>query len=159
MRQIQASIIGYGEPRTLFSAYDPESDILSLAVETEYRPQRREGCIVISNAEIDRDIRFDAKQFGQAIAAYYELKNSMARNGQATRLLVLDRANRSNPAMAIERDGYDASGPKFRINEAINAWQVAALATCLYATKASEADRRIDIMETAIRMREEIFTL
>jgi hypothetical protein len=149
MIQIQATFTGYGgQPCSLFSAYDTESRVLVVSAEAPYRAERREGCTVLTNVpDITRDKLFTDADLLPAISAFQALKNGVAADGKAPRLVFGDRANRANPGAAIEQDGIEVSGPKFRINATVTCAQVAALATCLYAL-------RSDTVESTVRMAE-----
>jgi hypothetical protein len=135
MIPIQASIVGYsGKPCTLFSAYDEDSQVLVVSVEADYRTQRRDGCMIITNnTDIDRDGLFTEDDLKDAINAFYGLHSGVANDGQSSRLVFSDKAARANPGNSIEKDGIDSSGQKFRISESITCAQIAALATCWYA--------------------------
>lgn len=145
MIQIQTSISGYGGRRcTLFSAYDQDLRILAVGVEAEYRTDRRPGCLVICNdPQMDRDRLFSDDDFMDAIGAFHDLKLGAAADTKNSRLVFSDRAGRANPDQAIEQDGYDSRGPRFRISEGITCAQVATLATCLYAVSAEAVERAV----------------
>jgi hypothetical protein len=132
MIQIQATIVGYGDlPATLFSSYDDEREVLAIAVEAEYREERREGAIVVANDErLDRDSLFSDEHLREAIAAYFAMQKGVARGEAGSRLIFRDRAQRAVPS--VENDGYDESGPKWRVSPNIANVQVAALATAWY---------------------------
>lgn len=145
MIQIQASIIGYGgRPCSLYSAYDPASKVLVVGAEGEYRRERREGCIVITNEpDIPRDKLFTEDDLAAAINAYYALKQGVAADNKSARIVFADRAVRANPDQSIEKDGISENGQKFRLSEGISCAQIAALATCAYAIKSETVDRAI----------------
>jgi hypothetical protein len=82
-----------------------------------------------------------------AIAAFYSLKSGFASDGKTARLAFAERAKRASPESVIEKDGLDESGPKFRIAEGVTCGQIAALATCLYASKYSTVDRVIKMAD------------
>lgn len=149
MIQIQATFTGYGgQPCSLFSAYDPESRVLVVSAEAPYRTERREGCTVLTNVpDITRDKLFADADLLPAITAFLALKNGVAADGKAPRLVFGDRANRANPGQAIEQDGIETSGPKFRINAGVTCAQVAALATCLYAVRSDTVERTVQMAE------------
>ena len=153
--QIQATFTGYGgKSCTLFSAYDTSARILVVGVEAAYRMQRRDSCIVLTNdPNLNHDWFFsDADDLMPAISAFYALKTGVATDGRSGRLAFDDRAARANPAQSIERDGLDANGPKYRVDEQITCAQVATLATCLYAT-------RIGTVEQTIQMADSLYKL
>jgi len=154
MIPIQATIVGYnGKPCTLFSAYAKEAQVLTVVVSGEHRRDRREGCIVITNdLNIERDSLFLESEFSSAISAYFSLKDGAAQDGKSARLIFSDKAAATNPNQAIEKDGMDTSGPKYRMQEITNA-QVAVLATCWYAASTAStintvldfADKLLDL--------------
>jgi hypothetical protein len=139
MKAIQTTIVGYGgKPCSLFSAYDEDSQVLVVSVEAEYRRQRRDGCLVITNdTDIERDSMFTEEDLKDAINAYFSLHAGVAIDGKSSKLVFADKAARANPANSIEKDGMDSSGQKFRISENITCAQIAALATCWHAASRS----------------------
>lgn len=147
MIPLQASIVGFNTPQTVYCALSPEG-VLVVAREAAFTPERREGAVVISNTpDIDRDVAFKSDQLQAAIDAYFGLKNTPSKNSK-TRFVVDDRAARSNPAMAIERDGFDPSGrAQYRISDAVTSAQIAVLACCLYAASRHTITRAIDLIE------------
>jgi hypothetical protein len=154
MNRIQATLTGKdGHPRTLCSVYDPETRILVVSVEAQYRAERREGCAVITDMpDIPRDALFTDADFPAAIAAYHALKNGVAANGESARLVFSERAARANPDQYIEQDGMEASGHiRYRVSEAIGAAQVAALATCLYATRIANIEKTLGMADELSR--------
>jgi hypothetical protein len=142
---IQATIVGYsGKPCTLFSAYDADSQILVVSVEAEFRRDRREGCMVITNnQDLERDGLFTEDDLKDAIDAFFFMQGGVAIDGKSNRLQFSDRAQRANPGSKIEKDGIDASGQKYRISEDISCAQVAALATCWYANARAGAVNKV----------------
>jgi hypothetical protein len=139
MIEIQATFVGYGgEPASVFSAYDTDTGILVVSVEAAYRATRRKNAVVLTNApDIARDKLFGERDFSSAIDAYFTLRNGRASDGKNPRLVFGAHAARANPENAIERDGYDTSGARYRLSESITCAQVATLATCQYALKAA----------------------
>lgn len=139
MIQIQATFIGYGgRACSLFSAVDEDSNVLVVSAEVDYRTVRRDGCIVITNnPDIPRDSLFSDSDIKDAISAFYSLKTGLAADNRSPRLVFSERAARSNPEQSIEKDGVDYNGPRFRISEGVTCGQIAALATCLYASRAN----------------------
>lgn len=154
MIQIQATFVGYGgRPCSLFSAYDPDAQVLVISAEVDYRRERREGAIVLTNdTTISRDQLFADPDLHEAIRAYYALKSGMATDGKSSRLAFGDRAARSNPDAIIERDGMDERGPRFRVSDAVTCAQMAALATCRYAVKADSISRTVEMASTLNRL-------
>jgi hypothetical protein len=131
---IQATIVGYGNKAcSLFSAYDEATQVLVISREAEYRRARRDGCLVLTNdLNIERDGLFTEDDFHEAINAYFGMKSGVAADGVSSRLVIDEKAARANPSNAIEKDGMDAGGQKYRVSESIACAQVAALATCLH---------------------------
>ena len=154
MLKIQTTISGYGDkPISLFSAYDEDSRVLVISVEHDFMSQRKGDCVVITNdLEIPRDRFFSEKDLRDAIHAYHELQNGLASDGKSTRLIFGDRASRVDPENAIQSDGMDESGAKFRVREGITNGQIATLATCLYAYESSA-------IEDVVSMQEDILSL
>lgn len=148
MRQIQATFVGYGgNPRTIFSAYDENADVLAIAVDVEYQRERRDGCIVLSNDKsIQWDDWFGPDEMQAGIHAFFEMKNGMAADARSSRITFSDRAIRANPEQSIERDGFDETGPRYRVSDGVTCAQVAVLATCIYALKVRAINDSMDMM-------------
>lgn len=155
MIPIQSSITGYGgQPCTLYSAYNQESKVLVVSVEAGYRTERRDGCTIIANdPQIDRDKLFTEEDLQDAIVAFFMLQGGVAGDNVSPRLVFDDKAARSNPAHAIEKDGIDASGQRFRINANITSAQVAALATCWHVSK------KLDVIDNVLTMADRLIGL
>lgn len=147
MIQIQATFKGYGgKACSLFSAFDPDKKVLIVGAESDYRSDRRHGCVVLTNdLEISREVLFKDSDLITAIAAFFTLKSSLAADGSSPRMHFAERAKRANPESAIDKDGLDASGMRFKIAEGVTCGQVAALATCLYVMSAGTVNRAIEI--------------
>lgn len=154
MIQIQATFSGYGgRPCTLFSAIETETNILVIAAEADYRTERRDGCVVLTNDPgLPRDSLFEDMEIKQAISAFYSFKSGIASDGKSSRLVISDRAARANPEASIEKDGIDSSGPVFRVADGVTCSQIAALATCLYAIRAG-------VIESTVNMSEQLLAL
>lgn len=151
MIPIQATVVGFtGRPCTLFSGYDPDSGVLAVSVEAEYRRERRDGCVIITNdPDMARDVLFTEDHLRDAISAFYALQGGVATDGKSTRLGFADKAGRANPSSAIEKDGLDERGPKYRLAEGISCAQVATLATAWYAVhRAGAVQRTLQMAET-----------
>lgn len=150
MIQIQATFSGYsGRACTLFSAFDAGKKLLIVGAEVDYHPARRTGCIVLTNdVSIPRDSLFSDADLLGSITAFYRLKSGFAIDGKSPQLSFAERAKRSNPEQSIEKDGMDANGPRFRIAEGVTCGQIAALATCLYASRAGAIDRSVKLAES-----------
>jgi hypothetical protein len=155
---IQATIVGYsGKACTLFSVYEPDSQILTIAVESAFRRDRRDDCMVITNnPDIERDGLFTEDDLSDAIGAFFQMQGGVAIDGNSTRLQFLDKAQRANPGSKIEKDGIDASGQKYRIAEDIACAQVAALATCWYANSRAGAVQNVLSMADSLNDLERI---
>lgn len=150
MIQIQTTVTGYaGKAATLFSAYNAEARLLIVSKVTDYRPERREGCVVITNnANLLHDELFDDTHLMAAISAYYALKAGVATDGKSSRIKFSDTAALANPSNAIEQDGIDVNGPKYRIEEGISCAQVAALATCAYVMRCDGIEQTVQLAES-----------
>lgn len=148
MIPIQSTIVGYqGAAKTVFSAYNTDSRILVISVESDYRKDRRDGCMVITNdTGIQRDAMFTEDNLQEAIESFFLLQGGVADDGVSQRLVFGEKAARANPAQAIEKDGMDTSGQRYRISENITSAQIAALAACWYA------DRRVQTIEDVFTM-------
>lgn len=148
MRQIQATFVGYGgKPRTIFSAYDEDADVLVIGAEADYRRERRDGCIVLSNDKsIQWDDWFGPDEMQAGINAFFELKHGLAADAKSPRIVFSDRAIRANPEQSIERDGFDETGPRYRVSDGVTCAQVAVLATCIYALKVRAINDSMDMM-------------
>lgn len=146
---IQATFSGYaGVPCTLFSAYDVSRRILFVAKEAKLRPDRFERCIVITNdSAVTWDRLFTDDDMMRAISAYHALKQGVADDGITARLAFSDKVQRANPDGAIDRDGIDASGPRYRISDGMTCAQAAALATCLYAHEAGAVEAAVSMAD------------
>ena len=146
MIQIQATFKGYsGKACSLFSAYDLDKKVLIVGAESDYKTERRAGCIVLTNdVEISREVLFKDEDLIPAIAAFYMLKSSVAADGASPRMHFAERAMRAMPESAIDKDGLDASGARFKIAAEATCAQIAALATCLYVSSAGKVARAID---------------
>ncbi|QFY42985.1 hypothetical protein F6R98_10465 [Candidatus Methylospira mobilis] len=155
MTPIQATFVGYSSrPCTLFSAYNTHTGVLAISVEADYRKDRREGCVVITNDKtVDRDALFSDDHLHDAIAAFFLLQAGMASDNKSPRLVFSEKTQRVNPSNAIEKDGMDASGPRYRISESITCAQMAALATAWYASC------RADSVEGALEMFDKVNAL
>ena len=162
MIKIQATFLGYGgRACTLFSAIDPDSNVLVVSVESDYRADRMDGCIVITNnPEIPYDSLFTDEDIKSSIAAFFAFKTGFANDNASPRLVFSERAARSNPEQSIEKDGMDASGPRFRISEGVTCGQIAALATCLHASRAGTIEQSLDMFDALNALsRGEIITI
>jgi hypothetical protein len=158
MLSIQSSIVGYsGRPCSLFSAYDEESKVLIVSVEADYRRERRDGCLVITNdPDIERDMLFAEELMKESISAFYSLQGGMAIDNKSNRLVFMDKAARANPAQAIEQDGMDANGHKYRISENITCAQIAALAACFYVINLYGTIEKMLVMADSINELEQL---
>lgn len=135
MIPIQATIISFlNKPSTVFGVYDTKGKVLVISIETSYRRERRDNCIVITNDNtIDRDILFDEEKMGQSVEAFYALKGGIATDSASSRLVFAEKAMRANPTDSVEKDGIDNHGQKYRFSPDITNPKVATLAACWYA--------------------------
>lgn len=162
MKKIQATFIGYGgDPCTVFSAYDSDTRVLVVGVKAKYRTERREGNVVITNdAGLSRDELFSEDKLKLSIDAFFALRNGIAADGGSSRITFADKAVSANPENAIEKDGVNDSGTKFRIAEGVTCAQMAVLATCLHAMKSDVIERAVTMAEQLDRLsRGQIFTV
>ena len=156
MVKIQSTFIGYsGAPCTLFSLYEDESGVLVISVQADYKTERRDDCVIITNdSRIDRDVLFNDDSIGKAIDSYYLLKAGMSFDGSSSRLTFSDsgRASMANPESSIEKDGIDMNGPRYRISEGVTCGQMAALATCMYVMN-------FDTIEQSVKMADDLLKI
>ncbi|MCP5245685.1 MAG: hypothetical protein H6937_06980 [Burkholderiales bacterium] len=148
--KIQSTFIGYnGGACTVYSILYTEKSVLAVGVQGKYQTNRRdEQHIVITNdPDIDRDKLFTDDNIKDAISAFYALENGVSHDGKSSRLVFSDRAARANPKSAIEKDGIDTSGPRYRISESVTCGQMAVLATCLHALKAGKVEQALDMAD------------
>jgi len=137
MQKIQANISGFANSAcTLYSALDHSSGIVFVSTLKPLQPIRQADCLlVVSDPQAERDVLFSAHCLSEAIDAWQQLKNTVAKDGTPTRLHLGHQVQRANPQAAIEHDGWEANGPRWRINATVNNAQMAVLATCLLAVK------------------------
>lgn len=153
MIPIQANSVGFsGRPATLYSAYDGGAMVLAIAVSADFSSERYKGSVLITNSSnAERDALFTDKDIKDAVEAYYALKTGVAADGKSTRLTFGDRAANADPGSAIERDGVDSSGFKYRIAETISCAQVAALMACWYVIKKADVAQSVFSMADSLR--------
>ncbi len=143
MQKIQASFRGFsGKACTVYAAYDSKSNFLVISKETEFRADRFNDCVIISNVDLpDREVLFENDQMNDAIQSYFELSNSNL-------LEVSDAASRCNPSNTIERDGINEQGKSiYRISDQITNGQIAALAIAFYVTQAKVIDSMLSFQD------------
>ena len=146
--QIQAVAVGYqGNPATVYSAYDTTNEALAVAVKGEYRRDRRDGCILLTNDATlrDRDCFFSDDRLHDAIAAYFSLSTGLAIHGP--RLAFSDRSRLADPSIALDRDGMDANGPRVRVSDSASNAHIATLMTCWYAVRAASAESTVEMAD------------
>jgi hypothetical protein len=145
--KIQASFVGYtGKPCTVLATLAEDGGAIYVAKIVDYRPERFQDSLVISNMALDAvEMQFSESDLGEAIAAFMQAKNGELINFST-------EAQQADPSGAIEQDGVNETGRKMRIANDIKNHQVAALAICLYATKARTNG---DVM----KMMDELLTL
>lgn len=131
---MRVNVAGYsGAPTSLLCAFDPNSDVLLVSKSVPYESIDRPGFLRITTQ--DQDVVFDAlfteDDSRDAIVAYFSL--------DAMKLLTLaDNVKQFDPRNAIERDGMDEGGMKYRIRPEINNGQVGVLIASFYAKKQRE---------------------
>jgi hypothetical protein len=128
--KMRVNISGFhGQAASLFCAYDPQTDILLAAKAADaYEVTARPGFLHVTNQSGDPvvDALFDNENMQEAIQAYFDM--------EAMGLLQFgDLAQRFNPQSKLERDGLDASGPKYRVAPDMSCGQVAVLVACHFA--------------------------
>lgn len=137
---LQATIGGMSaaspEVYTLLGQLDRISGVLLVDAAVRVKPgtpERRIGgsAAVTNNTETqDRDALFTEADIRDAINAYMDF----AGRG----LLVLaESVSRFNPQSALETDGLDSHGRKYRISPEMNNGRLAVLALCWYAFRQS----------------------
>ena len=138
---LQISISGYNnKPATVFAAYDEDSDVLVISIEAAFRRERRDGCLVITNdTKISRDSLFTEDDLQDSIEAFFKMAGGVAFDGKSSRLTFDEKGQRANPSQAIEKDGIDTNGQKYRISENISCAQIAVFAACYYANSRTTA--------------------
>lgn len=147
--KMRVNVAGFqGEAASLFCAYDPSNDLLLVAREgAEYESTRREGFLHISNQQRDEaiDAHFSNDDLQDAIKAYFEMDSMRL-------LTIASGAQRANPSSKIERDGLDASGPRYRIAPDMSNAQVATLVACRYAVQQRDIAAASDMMGDVLSM-------
>lgn len=133
---IQANIVGFkGVPVSLFSVYDTDLGILSIAKQTKYSTEKKQRCLLITNnpKENHRDLLFTQDDFKAAIHAFNWLENGLAADKVSKRLQIDSSVNFCNPNAVIDLDKLEESGPKYRLDSEMTNSHVACLASCFYA--------------------------
>jgi len=151
MQKIQATISGFSATAcTLYSALDAVTGMVFVSTLKAFDPARYQDCLLISSdPHIERDALFSAADLPQAIAAWQQLKTTPAHNGTPSRLHLGNKVQRADPNAAIEQDGWDVSGPRWRVNSSVTNAQIAVLATCLIARKHSAIGNVLTTTHTA----------
>lgn len=132
---LQCSITGYqGAGVTLFGALDPGTGLVSVLKEPKdgklLLDRAKPGFAFVANtaAAEGRDVLFADEHLRDAIAAYFDL--------QARARLTLDSAvTKHNPANAIEPDGVDERGRKYRLAESMSNGQMAVIVMAWFARR------------------------
>lgn len=150
MIKIQASIIGFGQPATVFAMYDEKTRILLVStVAKDYQRERFKECLLITNdLTIERDALFSIDDFKDGIAAFFDFEGSVSTDGKTSRLIYQDEAQRAKPT--IEKDDIDSSGYKYRVSADAKSEQIAVLAICLFCHK------RLHAVNSALDMFDEL---
>lgn len=139
--KIQASFVGFtGNPCTVLATLADDGGAIYVAKIVDFRRQRFQDSLIISNMELDSvEMQFTESDLGEAIAAYLQAKNGGL-------ISFSNEAQQADPGSAIEQDGINEAGRKMRIAAEIKNPQVAALAICLYATKARTHGKVMNMM-------------
>lgn len=121
---VQACVTGYnGPPCTLMSLYDPQKGVLLVHKISALEKVRQRGCLTVTTISRmdDYDALFTADHIGEAIEAYESLAPGINYTAEAMR---------ANPGAAIQVEGYNETGVKRTISDAITNEKLALLATC-----------------------------
>lgn len=129
---MRVNAAGYtGEPVSMICSFDPATDML-LVMKTmkDYEAGDRAGFLRITTQERDEahDAVFTEDETREAIVAYFGLQSMNLIN-------LADPVKRHDPKNAIERDGMDEHGMKYRIQPTISNGQFAVLVAAYYAKK------------------------
>lgn len=149
MLPIQASISGYkGGPVSVFSVYDEESDILTIARVRSVKKRRAkpDTALVTNIRGVDCDGFFDDSDFQEGIKAYFEFKNSLAADDRSPRLVFSPQAGNIIIENSVQVEGMDEKGLRYSFNGEMSNEQVAIIATCLFIRKQSGQDDAIEAM-------------
>lgn len=153
MISIQANISGYmGKPITVLAGYDEESGVLIISRVVPTIPRFKSSLLICNNPKGDRDSLFGDDQLKDAITGYLHLKGEVASDGISSCLRFSGSAAVADPVTAIENDGLDVSGPKYRIAPDASNAHVASLAICGYVT-------RYTGINDAVNMADDLFKL
>lgn len=128
---IRVNAAGYaGEAKSLICSFDPATDMLLVMKEVPYEDGERPGFLHVTTQVQDRhrDMLFGEDETRDAINAFYGLEGLrlVSLQGDVARL---------NPSNAIERDGMDESGMKFRFRDSIENGHYAVLIAAYVAQK------------------------
>lgn len=145
--RLQATVGGMaaasGEVFTLLGELDQPSGVLLIDAAVKIPPgakeRRYEGCAAVSNnpASQERDILFTEADLRDAINAYFDFV------GRG--LLDLDEAvGRFNPTSAIENDGLDERGRKYRLAADMTNGKLAVIVMCWFALRQAAISQQID---------------
>lgn len=146
---LQVTITGFqGRPTTLFSSYEIKSKMLFIAKDEKLRTERFRDCLVVSNdPSISHDKLFTIAELKDAIEAYNNFRNTYSTDGKNIRLQINEKAQSCSPAGSVQIEGYDTNGPKYGVNEAISCSQIAALVTCLAASKIDTVEQSCSLTD------------
>ncbi len=128
--KIQANIVGFGQPQTVYALLKADTDMLVIAKVVPLNKDRFKDSVVISNADGPRDVLFNDGMLMDSIVAFFERQ-------QGGKLDIADNAVQANPAMKIEEDGINKTGRLFRFAADVTGAQIAVVAICLYAQRRS----------------------
>ncbi len=133
---LRVNAAGYsGEPVSMLCSFDPATDILLLLKTETYTGVAKKGflCVTTQPQDEARDALFTEDETRDAIVAYF----GMEAMGQIN---LADPVKRFDPKNAIERDGMDEHGMKYRIQPTISNGQFAVLVAAYYAKKQGDVN-------------------
>lgn len=149
MLPIQATISGFkGGPTTVYSVYDEESDILTVARIRSIKKKRAkpDTALVTNIRGVDCDGFFEDEDFQEGLKAYFEFKNGLAGDDRSSRLVFSPQAGNISIENSVQVEGMDEKGLRYSFNGEMSNEQVAILATCLFVKRQAGQDTAIDAM-------------
>lgn len=155
MKPLQANVAGFtGKAATVLAGYDQEHGILVVAKVRDRMPRIGGDDLVLieTEARADSDAVFDPdKHLREAIGAYYGMRAATTDSGVA-KLRYSDAAKNADPSSVVELDGYDASGPKYRISPDARNAQIAVLVLCWYLKIQDSMADAMSILDDTARL-------
>lgn len=144
--ELQATITGMSQngagAETVFGMFDHETGVLLLdGCRTEkpgVKAQRGgDSAVVINDPRLgDYDVVLEEDHIRDAIGAYFSI--------QSSGLLKLTReVERHAPQSAIEHDGIDDKGTKYRVSPSITNGQMAVIALCWLAKRQDSVEAQL----------------